>query len=431
MVAMGPQRIRRGRPPYWLGARGSRPAPATGPSPVTLAGAARALVPSCGSGPSSPQATPAHHGSATYHARPRRRERDRAPRPRRSRRASTLPPVPTSGPLQAGSPIALPFSADRVTAAESPDGAVFAAPQDPTSPATSPWRGWSTATARPPSRSTSPTASPRWRPTATNFYVATYSNVYAYDRASGNQDGQWNMPAVNAANGSDDDLVSMAAAGGNVVRARVTDGRHGAACTASTRGRRPAPRLVVTRPRRRHRHRRLRLLRERRTTNWWRCAPTGTTVSGPGAGALAQRPRRRRAVPRCGRRRRRCGSDQPAGQGLDALFTHLRRRHARHAGVLHAARSPARSSTRRRGRSCSTPSAAPRRARPPRQPTPASCVLRIDAHGDVSDPVTVGAAVTLHRPGPGGRRVRHHERPVRSHPPVLAPAGYRSNDGPQ
>ena len=31
-----------------------------------------------------------------------------------------------------------------------------------------------------------------------NFYVATYSDVFAYSRASGNQDGQWTMPTVNA-----------------------------------------------------------------------------------------------------------------------------------------------------------------------------------------------------------------------------------------
>ena len=42
--------------------------------------------------------------------------------------------APTGAPAARGAPIALPFSADRVTAAESPDGAVFAAPQDPTSP---------------------------------------------------------------------------------------------------------------------------------------------------------------------------------------------------------------------------------------------------------------------------------------------------------
>ena len=50
----------------------------------------------------------------------------------------------------------------------------------------------------------------------TNFYVATYSTVFAYSRASGNQDGQWTMPAVPTANSSNNDLVSLAAAAGSV-----------------------------------------------------------------------------------------------------------------------------------------------------------------------------------------------------------------------
>ena len=64
-------------------------------------------------------------------ARRRRRPRRAAPPPPRRPR----PPAPARCTL--GAPIALPFSADRVTAAESPDGAVFAAPQDPTSPSPS------------------------------------------------------------------------------------------------------------------------------------------------------------------------------------------------------------------------------------------------------------------------------------------------------
>src|SRR5208283_4773980 len=56
-----------------------------------------------------------------------------------------------------------------------------------------------------------------------NFYAATYTTVYAYDRASGNQDGQWPLPALNTANGSNDDLVALAAAGGGVF-ASITQG---------------------------------------------------------------------------------------------------------------------------------------------------------------------------------------------------------------
>ena len=50
----------------------------------------------------------------------------------------------------------------------------------------------------------------------TNFYVATYSTLYAYNRQSGNQDGQWTMPAVPTANSSNNDLVALAAANGTV-----------------------------------------------------------------------------------------------------------------------------------------------------------------------------------------------------------------------
>ena len=56
--------------------------------------------------------------------------------------------------------------------------------------------GWSTATARPPIAEHVPTGIAALAADSTNFYVATYSTVFAYNRASGNQDGQWTMPAV-------------------------------------------------------------------------------------------------------------------------------------------------------------------------------------------------------------------------------------------
>ena len=122
----------------------------------------------------------------------------------------------TSGPLQVGSPIPLPFSADRVTAAESPDGAVFAAPQEPTSP--SPSVAWVVDGNGPAAIAEHvATGIAALAADNANFYVATYSNLFAYDRATGNQDGQWNMPTVDAANSSDDDLVALAAAGGAVL----------------------------------------------------------------------------------------------------------------------------------------------------------------------------------------------------------------------
>ena len=49
-----------------------------------------------------------------------------------------------------------------------------------------------------------------------NFYVATYSTLFAYNRQSGNQDGQWTMPSVPTANRSNNDLVALAAANGSV-----------------------------------------------------------------------------------------------------------------------------------------------------------------------------------------------------------------------
>ena len=141
----------------------------------------------------------------------------------------------------------------------------------------------------------------------TNFYVATYCDVYAYNRASGNQDGQWTMPAVNTANSSNDDLVALAAAGGkvfvsvtrgNTVSVYSVDPATSAAPHLLVRGlgdaigpdgavyyesARPPPRRAA--PRRVDRH-------------------------GSGAGPHAQRAGRRRAVRR--RRRRRRGVGQQA-----------------------------------------------------------------------------------------------------------------------
>src|SRR6516165_6153087 len=128
---------------------------------------------------------------------------------------SGVSPLPTSGPLQADAPIALPFAADRVTAAESPDGAVFAAPQDPTNP--TPAIAWVVDGNGPAAIAEHVgTGIAALAADANNFYAATYGTVYAYDRASGNQDGQWNMPKINAANSSDADLVALATGGGNV-----------------------------------------------------------------------------------------------------------------------------------------------------------------------------------------------------------------------
>src|SRR5580692_4943048 len=163
--------------------------------------AAAALFASCSSSPSTSAtstSTPTRHAATTT-----------------SGPATTLPPPATTGPLTPGAPIVLPFTADRVTAAESPDGAVFAAPQDPTSPA--PDIAWVVDGNGPAAIAEHvPTGVAALAADSTNFYAATYSNVYAYNRTSGNQDGQWNMPTVNAANSSDADLVALTTGGGNV-----------------------------------------------------------------------------------------------------------------------------------------------------------------------------------------------------------------------
>ena len=117
---------------------------------------------------------------APWCSRPAVRAPRRRPRPRQTSTTTTAAAAPTttapaasSGPLQLGAAIALPFSADRVTAAESPDGAVFAAPQDPTSP--SPAVAWVVDGNGPAAIAEHvPTGVAAVAADATNFYVATY-----------------------------------------------------------------------------------------------------------------------------------------------------------------------------------------------------------------------------------------------------------------
>jgi hypothetical protein len=92
---------------------------------------------------------------------------------------------------------------------------VFVAPQDPTSPTTT--VAWVVDGNGPAVVAEHiPTGVAAMAADATNFYVATYNNVLAFNRQSGNQDGQWNLPPVNPTNASDDDLVAMTAANGDV-----------------------------------------------------------------------------------------------------------------------------------------------------------------------------------------------------------------------
>lgn len=307
---------------------------------------------------------------------------------------STLPAVSTAGPLQVGAPIALPFSADRVTAAESPDGAVFAAPQDPTSPATSvAWvidgNGPAAVAEHVPDGIAALAAD------GTNFYVATYATVFAYNRVSGNQSGQWTMPRVRTANSSNDDLVSLAAAGG-VVFVSITQGnrvgvyRINPASSAAPHfvlralGDAVGPDGSIYYEATDHR---LRVLE-----------PDGATVTGP---VLAHAPNGRGGgvayldVVAGGA----LWVSEPAGQGLDTQITTYNTSTLRPVGsfsgsvtstVEDSAAGPL--VLEPVGTTAGCPSSGPG--------SPASCVLRIDLQGTVGDPANVGAAVTLLGPGP-------------------------------
>ena len=308
--------------------------------------------------------------------------------------SSTLPPVSTTGALQVGAPIALPFSADRVTAAESPDGAVFAAPQDPTSP--SPSIAW-VVDGNGPALIAEHVATgiAALAADATNFYAATYSNVFAYNRATGNQDGQWTTPTVHATNSSNDDLVSLAAAGGSVF-VSVTRGN-----TVSVYRIDPsssaAPRLLV---------RGLSdaigsdgsVFYERADHALVALRPNGATEVGP---MLADKPNglgggvQYLDVIAGGA----VWVSEPAGQGLDASYTTY------DAATLHTLGSynGSVSSTvvdsaagalelASAGSNAACPQASPS--------TPTSCVFRITPQGAATDPAGVGAAVTLLGPGP-------------------------------
>jgi hypothetical protein len=367
------------------------------PAPVlalALALALTALVATaCGGGPSAPQATGttttahAHRGGTTTTALPTTTSTAAAAT------ASSLPPVSTSGPFQVSAPIEVPFSADRVTAAESPDGAVFVAPQDPTSPSQA--VAWVVDGDGPAAIAEHVNAGiAALAADATNFYAATYSTVYAYDRASGNQDGQWALPPVHPANSSDDDLVSMTAAAGNVY-VSITSGnvvrvyRINPSSSA-------APHLVVAtlgaaigsdgsvyyETQDHH----LAVLR-----------PGGATAIGV---ALANSPdglgggvQYLNAV---------AGGavwiSEPAGQGLDAGYTTY---DVTNLGTLGSFAGSVDESVVDTAAGPLVLEPAGDAACPEGAPSaPSSCVYRIDVHGNVSDPAGVGAAVTLLGPGP-------------------------------
>jgi hypothetical protein len=130
---------------------------------------------------------------------------------------TTAPTVATTGPLSVSASVAIPVPANvQITSAEAPDGAVFVSPRshdnatttivwvvDPTGPA---------EIAEHVNGGVSALAAD-----ATNLYVVADDSVIGYTRSTGNQMGQWKLPAIETANTSNANLVSMIAAGGQVL----------------------------------------------------------------------------------------------------------------------------------------------------------------------------------------------------------------------
>jgi hypothetical protein len=346
---------------------------------LMVALAAPLVLAACGSGSPTPTSSLRHQASTTTTTG--------------AATTTTAPPAP-AGPLQVGSPIALPFSADEVTAGESPDGAVFAAPQNPTSP--SPSIAW-VIDGNGPAQIAEHVATgiAALAADGTNFYVATYSTLYAYNRQSGNQAGQWTMPSVPTSNTSNNDLVALAAANGSVF-VSVTRGNTVSVYTVNP-GTSAAPHLLV---------RGLgdaigsdgSVYYERTDHRLAARRPNGATAVGPlladapnglGGGVQYLQVVAGGAV----------WVSEPAGQGLDATYTTYDAATLSKLGsysgtvtstvvdssagalVLEAA-----------GSDPACPEASPS--------TPTSCVFNIVPQGAVSNPVGVGSAVTLLGPSP-------------------------------
>ena len=281
-----------------------------------------------------------------------------------------------------------------MTAAESPDGAVFAAPQSPTSP--SPSIAWVIDGNGPAQIAEHvPTGIAALAADGTNFYVATYSTLYAYNRQSGNQDGQWTMPAVPTANSSNNDLVALAAANGSVF-VSVTRGNTVSVYTVNP-GTSAAPHLLVS--------------------------GLGDAIGSDGSvyyertdhHLVARRPNGRTAVgPLLADAPNGLGGgvqyldvvaggavwvSEPAGQGLDATYTTY------DAATLNELGSYSGSVTSTvvdtTGGALVLESAGSNPACPESSPsTPTSCVFDIVPQGTVSNAVGVGSAVTLLGPSP-------------------------------
>ena len=201
------------------------------------------------------------------------------------------------------------------------------------------------------------------------------------------------MPTVNAANSSDSNLVALATGGGNVY-VSVTQGNTTSVYRINP-GSSAAPHLVV---------RGLgdaigsdgTIYYERSDHHLVALGPSGKTTVGP---ALADAPNglgggvQYVEVVAAGA----VWVSEPAGQGLDAAYTTYDAQTLARVGsyngsvtssVVDSASGPL----------VLQPSSGPA-ACPGAQP-PAACVLRIDQHGATSDPVNVGAAITLIGPQP-------------------------------
>jgi hypothetical protein len=120
----------------------------------------------------------------------------------------TLPTTGTTGPLKAYTHILLPVAGAPPPATEAPNGAVFVA-QVTDSGHTVVWvvdGDGAPAVAEHVSGIVRALAAD-----ADNLYVATYSDITAFSRQSGNQVGLWALPRFSTANTSDADLVSLSA----------------------------------------------------------------------------------------------------------------------------------------------------------------------------------------------------------------------------
>lgn len=299
---------------------------------------------------------------------------------------STLPAPATSGALSVEATIPVPVTPDGAyppVAAEAPDGAVFVS--DPTKSVVWVVDGdQPAAVAEHVAGITNSLAAD-----AGSLYIATFSTVYRYDRTTGSQVQQWTLPAVKRANASDELLVSLTVSHGTLW-VFITQGQDVDAYRIDPNSAAPPQRVVTS----------LgavvgsdgSLYYERTDSHLVRLAPAGgSTVGAPlanhpnGLGGGVQMIESIAAG--------QVWATEPAGQGLDASYRAFGAQTLSPGATLLGtvgttmldtlAGSLALSGNE--DRSC---------------PVQARCVLRIDGHAGVSDPLPVGAALQLLGPYP-------------------------------